>query len=65
LWSAEDADLYLDSKTGLPVAFRGNYSGEFEPLKYQGDFGVDIELTDVNTNPAVNLPASCDKPISQ
>jgi ABC-type multidrug transport system ATPase subunit len=42
LWSAEDADLYLDAVTGLPVAFRGAYSGAFEPLKFQGDFGVDI-----------------------
>jgi hypothetical protein len=65
LWSAEDADLYLDAKTGLPVAFRGNFSGEFEPLKFQGDFGVDIELTGVNTNPQVKLPPACDKPISQ
>jgi len=65
LWSAEDADLYLDAKTGLPVAFSGSYSGEFVPLKFKGDFGVQIEITGVNTNPTVTLPASCDKPISQ
>jgi hypothetical protein len=65
LWSAEDADLYLDAKTGYPVAFSGKYSGSYEPLKFQGDFGVQLQVTGVNTNPAVNLPASCNKPISQ
>jgi hypothetical protein len=65
LWSAEDADLYVDSKGGYPVAFSGGYSGEYEPLKFQGDFTVDIQLTGVNTNTPVNLPASCNKPISQ
>jgi hypothetical protein len=65
LWSAEDADLYLDAKTGLPVAFRGAYSGQFDPLKFQGDFGMNIELTGINTNPQVTLPPACDKPISQ
>jgi hypothetical protein len=65
LWTAEDADLYVDSKGGYPVAFRGSYSGEYEPLKFQGEFTVDIQLTGINTNTAVNLPASCNKPISQ
>jgi hypothetical protein len=65
LWSAEDADLYLDAKTGYPVAFSGRYSGSFDPLKFQGDFGVQLEVTGVNTNPAVNLPSSCRNPISQ
>jgi hypothetical protein len=65
LWSAKDADLYVDAQGGYPVAFRGNYSGAFEPLKFEGDFGVDIELTDVNTNTRVDLPASCNKPISR
>ena len=65
LWSAEDADLYIDAKSGHPVAFRGNYSGAFEPLKFEGDFGVQIELTGVNTNTPVTLPASCNKPISR
>jgi hypothetical protein len=65
LWSAEDADLYVDSKGGYPVAFSGGYSGEYEPLKFEGDFTVDIQLTGVNTNTPVNLPASCNKPISQ
>jgi hypothetical protein len=65
LWSAEDADLYVDAAGGYPVAFRGNFSGAFEPLKFEGDFGVDIELTGVNKNTPVNLPASCNRPISQ
>jgi hypothetical protein len=65
LWSAEDADLYVDAKTGYPVAFRGNYGGAYEPLKFEGDFAVQIDLTGVNTNPAVSLPSSCDNPISR
>jgi len=64
LWSADDMDLYVDAKGGYPVALRGNYSGEFEPLKFEGDFGVQIELTGVNTNPKVDLPNSCKKPIT-
>jgi hypothetical protein len=65
LWSAEDADLYLDAKSGYPVAFSGKYSGSYDPLKFQGDFGVQLEVTGANTNPAVDLPATCNKPISQ
>jgi hypothetical protein len=64
LWSAEDADLYVDAKGGYPVAFRGSYSGEYEPLKFEGDFTVQTQLTGVNTNTPVNLPAACNKPIS-
>ena len=64
LWSAEDADLYVDAKGGYPVAFRGSYSGSYEPLKFEGDFDVQTELTGVNTNTPVNLPNSCNRPIS-
>ena len=64
LWSADDADLYVDAAGGYPVAFSGSYSGAYEPLKFEGDFSVDIELTGVNTNTKVNLPSSCNKPIS-
>lgn len=64
LWSAEDADLYVDASGGYPVAFRGSYSGEYEPLKFQGDFDVQIQLTGVNTNTVVNLPAACNRPIT-
>jgi hypothetical protein len=64
LWSAEDADLYVDAKGGYPVAFHGSYGGAYEPLKFQGNFDVQIELTGVNTNTPLVLPASCNKPIS-
>ena len=65
LWSAEDADVYIDTESGYPVAFYGSYSGAYEPLQFEGDFDVQIELTGVNTNTPVNLPSSCDNPISQ
>ena len=65
LWNAKDADLYVDAKGGYPVAFSGSYSGSYDPLKFEGDFDVQIELTGVNTNPPVDLPASCNKPISR
>jgi hypothetical protein len=64
LWSAEDADLYVDAEGGYPVGFSGSYSGEYEPLKFEGDFAVQVQLTGVNTNTPVNLPASCSRPIS-
>ena len=65
LWSADDIDLYVDAAGGYPVALRGNFSGAFEPLKFEGDLGMQIELTGVNTNPKVDLPNSCKKPITQ
>ena len=64
LWSAEDADLYVDAKGGYPIAYSGSFSGAYEPLKFEGDFDVQIELTSVNTNPTVTLPAACNKPIT-
>ena len=64
LWAAEDADLYVDVQGGYPVAFRGGYSGAYEPLKFAGVFEVQIELTGVNTNTPVELPPSCNDPIS-
>lgn len=63
LWSAGDADLFIDAVAGFPVAFQGAYRGVFEPLRFQGEFAVRIELTGVNTNKPVELPASCDAPI--
>ena len=66
LWSAEDADVYIDAKTGYPVAFRGQYSGSYEPLKFEGDFGIQLDLTNINGKVSpVTLPSSCNKPISQ
>ena len=64
LWSADDADLYVDVQGGYPVAFRGAYSGAYEPLKFAGNFAVQTELTGVNTNPLVQLPRSCEDPIA-
>jgi hypothetical protein len=65
LWKAKDADLYVDSKGGYPLAFLGGYSGAYEPLKFEGDFDVQIELTGVNKNTPVKLPSSCNRPITQ
>ena len=65
LRSAEDADLYVASDGGYPVAFHGSYTGAFEPLKFDGNFSVQIELTDVNANTPVSLPKSCNNPISR
>ena len=64
LWSAKDADLYVSS-AGYPAAFSGGYSGQFDPLKFEGDFDVQIEVTGINKNTIIKLPASCNNPISQ
>jgi hypothetical protein len=65
LRSADNADLYVDSVGGYPVAFRGSYNGAFAPLKFDGDFSVEIELTGVNENTPVSLPSACNNPISR
>jgi hypothetical protein len=65
LRSADDADLYVDSAGGYPVAFRGSYTGAFDPLKFDGDFSVQIDLTGVNENTPVSLPKACNNPISR
>jgi hypothetical protein len=64
LWDAGDADLYVDAKDLYPVAFRNNFSGTYDPLKFEGNFDVSIQLTGVNTNPTITLPASCKNPIT-
>jgi hypothetical protein len=64
LWSAKNTDLYVSS-AGYPVALQGSYSGLFDPLKFQGDFDVQIEVTGVNQNTPIKLPSSCNNPISQ
>lgn len=64
LWDAGDADLYVDSKELYPVAFHNNFSGTFAPLGFEGNFDVSVQLTGVNTNPAITLPASCKNPIT-
>ncbi len=65
LWSAEDAHVYVDAETGYPVAFRGRYSGSFEPLKFDGDFGIELDLTSVPSSSKVALPSACKRPISK
>ena len=64
LVSAEDADLYVAADGGYPVAYRGGFGGTFEPLEFEGDLTVQIELTGINSNTPVILPAACDNPIS-
>ncbi len=65
LRSAEDADVYVDAKSGYPVAFRGKYTGEYAPIGLDGNLGVQIDLTGINTAPAVDLPALCNKPLDR
>ena len=65
LWDTKDADLYVDAKGGYPLAYNGSFSGSYDPLKFEGDFGVQIELTGINQDTQVKLPASCNKPIVQ
>jgi hypothetical protein len=63
LRSAADADLYVASEGGYPVAYRGSFSGVFEPLKFDGDLSVAIDLTSVNEGGEVTLPGSCERAI--
>lgn len=65
LRSASDGDLYLAEDGGYPVAYRGGFSGAFDPLAFDGDLTVAIDLTGINTNTPVTLPSACDHPISQ
>jgi hypothetical protein len=65
LRSASDADLYVASDGGYPVAYRGGFSGWFEPLMFDGDTTVQIDLTGINTDTDVTLPSACDHPISR
>jgi len=63
LTGAGDADLYVSTE-GYPVAYRGSFSGAFEPLAFEGDLSVQIELTSIDGEVEVALPGSCDRPIS-
>ncbi len=64
LHTVEDADLYVSADGGYPVAYRGGFGGTFEPLEFDGDLTVQIELTGIDNNSPVILPRSCDRPIS-
>jgi hypothetical protein len=63
LTGVADADLYLSSDGGYPVAYRGAFSGPFEPLGFEGDLAVSIDLTGTDADDGVELPGSCDHPI--
>jgi hypothetical protein len=63
LTDAADADLYVSSEGGYPVAYRGGFSGPFEPLGFEGDLRVSIDLTGTDLDAGVELPGSCDHPI--
>ncbi len=64
LRTATDADLYVAADGGYPVAYRGSFGGTFEPLEFDGELAVEIEVTGINSDTPVNLPKACDKPIS-
>ena len=62
LWTAEDAHVFV-SEDGYPVAFEGSYSGTFEPLKFEGNFDVRLDVTSMNKSVQIDLPRSCNNPI--
>jgi len=64
LLTATDADLYVAADGGYPVAYRGGFSGTFEPLEFDGDLTVEVDVNGINSNTPVILPEACDKPIS-
>lgn len=64
LTSATDADLYVAADTGYPVEYRGGFGGTFEPLKFDGNMTVQIDVTGINDNTPVTLPGACDHPVS-
>lgn len=64
LLTATDADLYVAADGGYPVAYRGGFGGTFEPLEFDGDLTVEVEVTGINSDPQVILPKACDNPIS-
>jgi hypothetical protein len=64
LRTATDADLFVAADGGYPVAYRGGFSGTFEPLSFDGDLTLQIDLTGIDTDTPVTLPGACDHPIS-
>lgn len=65
LWTADDIYVWVDSKTGYPVALKGSFTGAFEPLGFEGDIAIDLALTNQNATTQVRLPNSCNRPIVQ
>lgn len=64
LRTATDADLSVAADGGYPVAYRGGFGGTFEPLEFDGDLTLEVEVTSINSDTPVTLPVACDKPIS-
>ncbi len=64
LRTATDADLYVAADGGYPVAYRGGFGGTFEPLEFDGDLTLEVEVNSINSDTPVTLPVACDKPIS-
>ncbi len=64
LTSAMDADLFVAADTGYPVAYRGGFGGAFEPLTFEGDLTVQIDVTGVDQDTSIELPGACDHPVS-
>lgn len=64
LSAAGNNDLFVDAQGGYPVVFRGDYSGAYTPLKFEGDFEVRLALTSVGAGQKVALPPACAEPIS-
>ncbi len=62
LRSAADADLYVDTDGGYPVAYHGSFSGTFEPLQFDGDLTVEIALTGINDEHRGDRPRSLRSP---
>jgi hypothetical protein len=65
LTGATDADLYVAAEGDYPVAYRGGFSGAFEPLRFEGDLGVRIDLAGVDESTEISLPGACDHPIAR
>jgi hypothetical protein len=60
LRTVADADLYVAAESGYPVGYSGRFDGFFEPLGFDGDVQVQIDVTGINTGTDVTLPSSCD-----
>jgi hypothetical protein len=65
LRTASDADVYVAADSGYPVGYRGRFAGFFEPLGFDGDVQVQIDVTGINTATDITLPSSCDFAIPQ
>ena len=48
----------MSADGGYPVAYSGGFSGSFEPLEFEGDLRVTIDLTAVDGVAEVTLPGA-------